>query len=122
MDSTAEMGDIHSYFSRLMNEECALLKQNYFLFSKREFTKLLDLIGCRYLDNACWTDTSPNRLKELEKKCLKDGLPTINNIHSYDSEINWRLLGNKSSDVHVYGISIFDEIIKKQKQNQKKLT
>lgn len=122
MDSVQYLNDLHVYFSRLMKEECDLLQNNYYLFTKIEFLHLLQLIGCRYLDNACWVDTSNVRLKELEQKCKSEGSPTIRNVHLYDSSENWRAKGNKSSVVHIYGISIFDEIIKKQKQNQKKLT
>jgi hypothetical protein len=115
------MDSLHYYFSLLMTKELEMLSDNYNLFKRSEFLHLMSLIGCRYLDNACWADTCEKRLKDLERKCQIDGLPTLKNIHLYDSEINWRKDGSKSSDVHVYGISIFDEIIKKQKQNQKNL-
>lgn len=104
-----------------MNKELKMLSDNFHLFKRSEFIQLIELIGCRYLDNACWADTHETRLTDLTLKCKKYGLPTLENIHTYDSEINWRENGTKSSDVHVYGISIFDEIIKKQKQNQKNL-
>lgn len=107
--------DLHFHYSHLMRIELKLLKDNQHLFTRSEFDRLIRLIGCRYLDNACWVDTHPNRLNQLIQYCRKFGLPTIQNVHEFDSSECHRIRGEKSSDVHIYGLSIIELIILKKK-------
>ena len=103
--------NLHLHYSRLMQDESNLLKKNQHLFNASELNQLICLIGCRYLDNACWVDTHPDRLNQLIQYARKFGLPTVHNVHQFDSSECHRIRGEKSANVHTHGISIIGSII-----------